>query len=392
MFGRTSRVAVTVSAWAVAALTITLPAAPSAAAPAAPVASAVPVASPSGTHVAATSAMVLDLKEDCETRDEATRDPGWFPDRYAHCRRGDGMIIVLNQQNIPVGEIHFDIMILGFGNNGAREVNYLVYLDDWRKVGAPDLSLDAAVVSVWFSCDVSLLPCADPSSGARTDTVLGWRAVDFFSTTLTSPEVPGAGEQIVRKRFALTIGFATPGQPYLSGPPQESGYSNVRYDSASYVGRARGAVFTDYRLIFEVSLSIDNQDESALHIRHAVDFPELTFPSWLGKSVPGEDDEPLTRMYNPADNDANRRKSEALCRELYGTWDSSLVNCDEFPFASTYEGSKTGPERNGGYDRFSVRLIDAADNQYVGRQMLEVEFYRVNRVLDGDRFVVHVVR
>jgi hypothetical protein len=41
--------------------------------------------------------------------------------------------------------------------------------------------------------------------------------------------------------------------------------------------------------------------------------------------------------------DTGRRKSENLCRKLYGSWDNTLVNCDEFPFASTYEGSRPAP-------------------------------------------------
>jgi hypothetical protein len=115
--------------------------------------------------------------------------------------------------------------------------------------------------------------------------------------------------------------------------------------------------------------------------------------------VPGEDDgipsandEPLTRMYNDPEKEANRRRSETVCREIYGEWDSTLLNCDEFPFASTYEGAKTGTAANNGLERFSVRLIDANDNQYVGSQMLEVEFYRTYRVLDGDKFFVRILR
>lgn len=368
---------------AVAAISVLLlPVTPAEAAPAAPAQSG---------NVTIAAPHLMDVKSDCETFPAAASDPGYFPDRYAHCRRGTGVhdVFVNNQK---VGEIHVGLLMIGFGNNGAREFNYITYITSITKVGAPTLNLEAVEIGLWFACNVSMLPCTDPASGQRTDTVAGWRAIDFFSTTLISPDVAGAGDQIVRERLSLVIHLTTPGQPFLSGPPNEAMYSNVRYDSASYVGRARGAVFMDYRLVFEVSLSALDQDESALHIFHAQRFPELTFPSWVGKSVPGDDDEPLTRMYNESEKNANRRKSEALCAQLYGSWDSTQVNCDEYPFASTYEGSKTGPERNGGYDRFSVRLIDRDDNQYVGSQMLEVQFFRVNRVLDGDKFAVHVIR
>ncbi|MFI6258223.1 hypothetical protein ACIBCL_19285 [Micromonospora zamorensis] len=77
----------------------------------------------------------------------------------------------------------------------------------------------------------------------------------------------------------------------------------------------------------------------------------------VGKSVPGKT-EPLTRMYNKSANDANRSKSEGVCEGIYGKWDSGIDNCDEFPFASTYEGSKSGSDTYGWGERYSVRLID----------------------------------
>jgi hypothetical protein len=39
-----------------------------------------------------------------------------------------------------------------------------------------------------------------------------------------------------------------------------------------------------------------------------------------------------------------------------------------------------------------VRLIDKVDNQYVGTTLLEVNFYRALRVLDGDKFYVTVLQ
>jgi hypothetical protein len=107
--------------------------------------------------------------------------------------------------------------------------------------------------------------------------------------------------------------------------------------------------------------------------------------------VPGKT-EPLTRMFNEADKEANREHSRMLCRKYFGAWNGDLQNCDEFPFASTYEGSLTGPRDKGWGDRFSVRLIDADDNKYVGNELLEVRFYRALRVLDGDKFYVTVLQ
>lgn len=164
---------------------------------------------------------------------------------------------------------------------------------------------------------------------------------------------------------------------------------SVRLRELRRAGPRRG--LPDYRLVLAVDLKQENQDESALHILHAFERPQLTWPSWNGKSVPGKT-EPLTRMFNKPANDANRSKSEGVCEGIYGKWDSSIDNCDEFPFASTYEGSKSGPDTYNWGERYSVRLIDRDDNQYVGNTLLEVNLYRALRVLDGDKFYVTVLQ
>ncbi|GAA3230756.1 hypothetical protein GCM10010532_065910 [Dactylosporangium siamense] len=139
---------------------------------------------------------------------------------------------------------------------------------------------------MWFACGVSLTPCAEPAAPRRVDTVSGWLAVNYFTTILRSPETADPGDQRVQRRFALVLDLATPGQPFLPGPPIEAMYSNVRYDSAKYVGKLRGTVFLDHRLVSVVDERLENQDESAQHIRQAFDHPVLTFPSWAGSPSP----------------------------------------------------------------------------------------------------------
>ncbi|WP_084723407.1 NucA/NucB deoxyribonuclease domain-containing protein [Streptomonospora alba] len=63
--------------------------------------------------------------------------------------------------------------------------------------------------------------------------------------------------------------------------------------------------------------------------------------------------------------------------------DGDLVNCDEHPFASTYEGASTGEEK-----RFSARLIDGDDNKEAGGR-LQATYYR-QRLFDGDPFYVRI--
>jgi hypothetical protein len=117
--------------------------------------------------------------------------------------------------------------------------------------------------------------------------------------------------------------------------------------------------------------------ESARHIDDALHHPERTFPSFVGKNIPGES-VPLHRLTNTTQQAANNTAAVNTCISVWGQYNGSLLNCDEYPFKTTYEGAAKG---NGDY---SARLIDAADNQAAGT-LLGV-FYNANRILDMDPF------
>ncbi|MFJ9738588.1 NucA/NucB deoxyribonuclease domain-containing protein [Streptomyces sp. NPDC101166] len=58
------------------------------------------------------------------------------------------------------------------------------------------------------------------------------------------------------------------------------------------------------------------------------------------------------------------------------------LQCDEYPFASTWQGAKTG----GG--SFSRRMIDGAQNEDGGRAL--GRFYLYNRIIEKDKFLVWI--
>ncbi|MFI8235584.1 NucA/NucB deoxyribonuclease domain-containing protein [Streptomyces sp. NPDC085900] len=66
------------------------------------------------------------------------------------------------------------------------------------------------------------------------------------------------------------------------------------------------------------------------------------------------------------------------------------MECDEYPFASTYEGSaqsiydETKPKKN-----FSARAIDGTENGAGGSQL--ASYYSDNRIIDGPNDEFHVV-
>jgi hypothetical protein len=116
-------------------------------------------------------------------------------------------------------------------------------------------------------------------------------------------------------------------------------------------------------------------------IYDALNRPERTFPSWPGKSVPGSK-EPLRRVVDPEKIEDNRKKSIKECKKVWGDYAGSGLECVEYPFASTKEGSTKGD------NRFSIRLIDGKDNRKGGERLNEM--YTLNRVLNDDPFYVKI--
>lgn len=89
---------------------------------------------------------------------------------------------------------------------------------------------------------------------------------------------------------------------------------------------------------------------------------------------------PLTRLTGDFRIDRNRR---AACKEF--TPDPGET-CDEFPFASTYQGAHYIPS----LERRSVRSVPGDDNSAGGR--LLSTFYARWRVIDGEAFYITVGR
>ncbi|GAA0437961.1 hypothetical protein GCM10010357_69220 [Streptomyces luteireticuli] len=161
-------------------------------------------------------------------------------------------------------------------------------------------------------------------------------------------------------------------------------YSNIRFDYAGRpAGKYKGTVFTDARVELVMSLKDPKVDQSARHILDAQQFPERTFRSWPGKTVPGGNGRPLHRLINPDLQGKNRDNSIKQCKDVWGDYSGTRLECDEYPFASTREGSLKGD------NRYSVRLIDGDDNREGGLRIQKV--YEENRVLDNDPFYVKIV-
>lgn len=175
-----------------------------------------------------------------------------------------------------------------------------------------------------------------------------------------------------------------------NGDPKELTTRTIRCDNA-LPGNSRipGCVFDSYRPVAQ--FTFDTNDENG--------FPELAqhiLDAQQGNGTPGavnggplpgapgvpnkDDGIPLTRG-NTALGEANRA---AACTR---TWKRNNAqagkSCDEYPMASTREGGRL-------QEGFSRRMIDEQQNSQGGNWLYN-DFYRPNRVIDGDKFYVEVV-
>ncbi|WP_253209185.1 NucA/NucB deoxyribonuclease domain-containing protein [Streptomyces niphimycinicus] len=94
---------------------------------------------------------------------------------------------------------------------------------------------------------------------------------------------------------------------------------------------------------------------------------------------------PLRRLYHDnARRKKNRSTAVSTCKKVFGDdYARGGEECDEYPFATTYEGcAQTTYEPSAPKNNFSVLPLAKKDNGNAGN--LLGQFMTLNRILDGD--------
>jgi hypothetical protein len=177
-----------------------------------------------------------------------------------------------------------------------------------------------------------------------------------------------------------------------------------RWDAAAYLANStgggnparKGAATFSYIHALPLSKKQGAPERAeALHIWTAFHIPENTKPYMSAKKVPGQTPkDPLHRTVSKARNDKNRGAAVKQCKRYWGPnyTNGGEKQCDEYPFASTYEGAAEVE-----YDsealkfNFSVLPIPKDDNRKGG--LILKSYYAKNRILDGDDdgFIVKII-
>ncbi|MBT2543284.1 hypothetical protein J7E99_21935 [Streptomyces sp. ISL-44] len=130
----------------------------------------------------------------------------------------------------------------------------------------------------------------------------------------------------------------------------------------------------------------------AEHIQQAFTNPTATKPLNALKNVPGDTIQVHRLFLDTKRHDRNRAVAVRECKRYWGAnYTDGGKECDEFPFASTYQGSAVEEydphvEKN----NFSVQPVPGAENGAAGTLLRG--FYNNNRIIDGleDGFIVKI--
>ncbi|MFF0363531.1 NucA/NucB deoxyribonuclease domain-containing protein [Streptomyces fungicidicus] len=345
------------------------------------------------------------------TYDECVKGLGsdkkfYVKSRFAVCN-GASFLQTWTRNGQPVGTSMFNVRAVGTIAKNSRTITFQYYFTDFTTAG----TTGAAAMPITTKANI---PQSWPS-GARytrggtmpgTKTFTQLKAQRTFKETVTAK--PGQGSGSADLLFAVyepAISYTPPAPWKLSGALGGKLFMLApRWDAASYLANStgggtpakKGAATFSYVTPLTLSAKQGAEERAeAAHIRQAFLTPLDTKPYMSAKKVPGQTaKEPLHRTVSAARIDKNRAAAVKQCKRYWGAnyTQGGTLECDEYPFASTYEGAAE-PEFDADAKKFnfSAKPIAKDDNQ-AGGSILK-SYYAKNRIIDGmdDGFIVKIV-
>ncbi|MCC0097629.1 hypothetical protein K7B10_23165 [Streptomyces flavotricini] len=328
--------------------------------------------------------------------------------RFAVCT-GLKVTTVWEKQSGAVGTSSYTVYVRGTVPKEADRTMYFDYdVTDFTAVGSTGVSglkigLKSDIAADWPAAATPVTSKTLPV----TKTWLEMRSNPHYTHSVRYAPGQGSGAgaaDVVAAVYQPEVTSTLPagwvgespktGKPFMFAP---------RWDSASYLRNSTGAgnpankggaAFSMIATLEYSSQPGAPEQAVAEHIKQAFANPKATKPLNALKNVPGDTiQEPLHRLF--LDQKRLERNRAVAVRECKRYWGANYTDggkeCDEFPFASTYEGSAieeydTHVERN----NFSVLPIPG-DQNGAGGTLLR-GFYNANRLIDGpeDGFIVKI--
>lgn len=310
--------------------------------------------------------------------------------RYAACS-GAVFYSVWTRNNQPVGETQFVYLSIGTIAKDSRAVRMTQYFTQMKKTGTVSTSAmmitpKVKVPKVWPSAARVAQTGAVP--GARSFDTLAAQQSTGFTRTLNAAPGQGTGrDDAIASVFEASATITPPPGHRPTG--ELSGtlfFLPPRWDKASYLKVPQGAAVFTYLVPLHYSTKAGAPERAvAEHIKTAFTKPASTKPSNARKKVPGQSVQaPLHRLYyDSARRKKNRSTAVSTCRREFGpNYAAGGKECDEYPFATTYEGcAQPTYETSAPKNNYSVRALPGADNGNAGN--LLGQFMTLNRIVDG---------
>ncbi|MEO3978052.1 hypothetical protein [Streptomyces sp. CAU 1734] len=321
--------------------------------------------------------------------------------RFAACS-GASFHQVWTRNGRPQGESRFIAVVIGTIPENSRTIKYTYHFTEMNKTGsAPTAGFMITTTpkhpQTWPSTAKMRHGGNTPKKALSFDQLKGLKS---FHHTVTVDAGQGDKKKKDDRVFSVyepviklkappgyTIGGATEGRLFMLPP---------RWDAAKYLHHANGvkgkpatkgaAAFAYVGYLHYSSKAGAKEKAVAEHIRTAFKTPGGTKPVNARKNIPGSEvARPLSRLFHDAKRRArNRAAAVRTCVQHWGQnyTDGGTKQCDEFPFATTYQGAaQKKDEPSALADNFSALPIPKSDNEAGGNML--AQFYDKYRVLDG---------
>ncbi|MFI7642281.1 hypothetical protein [Nonomuraea sp. NPDC049400] len=350
--------------------------------------------------------------EECRANTELSGRPeGWIKNHFAYCAMGvtfAGARIRWGPIWWPAGSVEARVTLIGYGKAEPRPgsttdrfVDFKMFIDQvkpdgrwWRPDSTLEVEMECGGWPTASACQVG--------RNGREAPVTEWMDNGEAEFELFSPAAPAdasAGEQKAIGVFRPTFDWEMPGAR-ISPDEAKGSESGVRFDSAWYLPRKQGAIFD--RTNPRIDFALDSEyRENTEHVDQALHRPGETKPFKEGKKLPGGSPEnPLHRLYQGISPEhatrynRNNTIARATCDREFPGWNSEpgKLQCDEYPFRSTYEGAARDEYEGGDEHKylndFSVKPILSDHNSKAGTRL--GVWYGADRILNGDHFFVRI--
>jgi hypothetical protein len=318
----------------------------------------IPCASWASTPLSAQLRAAVSAWPTPEWCDDAGTDGGWYVNRFRACGIFSAIGTVYDPRTgATTGTLNYLVRAYAYSGRDVKNWAYQVELMQVSATGSAVGMSASGRATCAGKCKVTDSKFPSQTMSASKDAVGQF----FLETTINTATKGQVGEGQASAAWVFNKpGVSQSNEIALPTPP-------VRCDNA-LPGTSRPGCTMPYipEMVYNKA---GEYPELARHIEDAQNV----------KNLPGKHGTVnyLTRLTN---RDKIKQNRNASCPSSIPR--PALASCDEYPFASTWQGASTG----GG--SYSMRMIDAKQNSAGGRAL--GNFYLYNRIIEKDRFLVWI--